>query len=315
VLLVGVNPLRAFIYKEGMARFATEPYTSPTGNNLKNLYMHLTNYAINKNHEDYEDGDDTNCGHKRYMSYIFDYIRENEGENNIWEKIKDIINKALITVQPSLAHAYKTSRPHDVENCTCFEILGFDVMLDHKLRPWLLEVNHSPSFHTDSDLDYDLKYDLIRETINLLGLNPSRKSKYKRCRQKELNERMMGKSKNVQSIVAEKKIKRTKAEIKRHKHEENNLGNYEILFPSANPEDNKKYDRYAEEALKIWEKFTGSYKPIQKAETPKIKKKLKKGSSTLTTSTRDTKKNSLRLSLGRPVQSKENKRLYLRKDK
>lgn len=60
VLLIGVSPLRAYIYKEGMARFATEPYCSPTGNNIKNMYMHLTNYAINKNHEDYEDGDDSN---------------------------------------------------------------------------------------------------------------------------------------------------------------------------------------------------------------------------------------------------------------
>lgn len=48
VLVTGVQPLRCFIYKEGLARFATEEYNSPQGNNLKNLCMHLTNYAINK---------------------------------------------------------------------------------------------------------------------------------------------------------------------------------------------------------------------------------------------------------------------------
>ena len=48
VLVTGVNPLRAFIYKEGLARFATEKYMSPQGSNLSNLCMHLTNYAINK---------------------------------------------------------------------------------------------------------------------------------------------------------------------------------------------------------------------------------------------------------------------------
>jgi tubulin polyglutamylase TTLL6/13 len=108
VLLVGVNPLRAFIYKEGMARFAVEQYCSPNIGNLKNLYMHLTNYAINKDHEDYEEGDGSNTGHKRYMSYIFDHLDENEGPNKVWENIKDLINKALITVQPSLSHAYRT---------------------------------------------------------------------------------------------------------------------------------------------------------------------------------------------------------------
>jgi len=48
VLITGVSPLRCFIFKEGLARFATEKYKSPMGSNLQNLYMHLTNYAINK---------------------------------------------------------------------------------------------------------------------------------------------------------------------------------------------------------------------------------------------------------------------------
>jgi tubulin polyglutamylase TTLL6/13 len=53
VLLAGVNPLRIFLYKEGLARFATVPYESPQPGNLTNLYMHLTNYAINKDSENF----------------------------------------------------------------------------------------------------------------------------------------------------------------------------------------------------------------------------------------------------------------------
>ena len=47
-LIYGVDPLRVFVFKEGLARFATETYTGPQKNNLDNLFMHLTNYAINK---------------------------------------------------------------------------------------------------------------------------------------------------------------------------------------------------------------------------------------------------------------------------
>jgi len=62
----------------------------------------------------------------------------------------------------------------------CFHILGFDIMLDHKCKPYLLEVNHSPSFSTDSPLDEKVKGDLIRDTIQMLGLSKQRKLMYKR---------------------------------------------------------------------------------------------------------------------------------------
>lgn len=79
-----------------------------------------------------------------------------------------------------------------------------------------------------------------------------------------------------------------------------------MIYPAENPEDNIRYARYAEEASKIWEKFTGSYKPPQKPETPKLKKKLQKGSSsTITTTTRATKKSAARLSMGRPSRSRD----------
>ena len=48
VLLYGVDPLRIFIFKEGLARFATSKYENPVKGNMDNLFMHLTNYAINK---------------------------------------------------------------------------------------------------------------------------------------------------------------------------------------------------------------------------------------------------------------------------
>lgn len=53
----------------------------------------------------------------------------------------------------------------------CFEILGLDVIIDHKLKPWLLEVNHTPSFTTDTPFDQKIKFNLIRDTIVLMNFN------------------------------------------------------------------------------------------------------------------------------------------------
>jgi hypothetical protein len=60
--------------------------------------MHLTNYALNKNADEYESGDEEGNGHKRTLDNIWEFIKTNYGETNVWEKIKDIIAKTLITV-------------------------------------------------------------------------------------------------------------------------------------------------------------------------------------------------------------------------
>lgn len=48
VLIGSIDPLRIYIYHDGLARFATELYESATRNNFRSTYQHLTNYAINK---------------------------------------------------------------------------------------------------------------------------------------------------------------------------------------------------------------------------------------------------------------------------
>lgn len=71
MLLYGVNPLRIYLYEEGLARFATQEFQPPKPSNLKNVFMHLTNYSINKHNEIFvqnEDEDGFGMGHKRSLS-------------------------------------------------------------------------------------------------------------------------------------------------------------------------------------------------------------------------------------------------------
>jgi tubulin polyglutamylase TTLL6/13 len=57
----------------------------------------------------------------------------------------------------------------------CCEVLGFDIMLDYKLKPWIIEVNHTPSFMTDTPLDHKIKYNVINDTIRLFNLTYRKK--------------------------------------------------------------------------------------------------------------------------------------------
>jgi len=54
-----------------------------------------------------------------------------------------LITKTIASVQPIMNHAYKSSRPSNEQLELCFEILGFDIMIDSDLKPWLIEVKNT----------------------------------------------------------------------------------------------------------------------------------------------------------------------------
>ena len=55
---------------------------------------------------------------------------------------QDVIIKTLITAHPILKHNYRTCFPNHNKGSACFEILGFDILLDKKLKAWVLEVKN-----------------------------------------------------------------------------------------------------------------------------------------------------------------------------
>jgi tubulin polyglutamylase TTLL6/13 len=86
--------------------------------------------------------------------------------------MNDIIVKTMLMSFPHLEHNYKTcsSKSSYKNHRQCFQILGFDIMLDKKLKPWLLEINESPSFNDDTEIDKQVKGGLIEDTFRLLDI-------------------------------------------------------------------------------------------------------------------------------------------------
>ena len=103
--------------------------------------MHLTNYAINKHSSDFVR--DEESGTKRRLTTMNRWFTENGfNVDKIWHDIDDVIIKTLISAHPILKHNYRTCFPNHVKGSACFEILGFDVILDKKLKPYILEVSY-----------------------------------------------------------------------------------------------------------------------------------------------------------------------------
>lgn len=186
VLVLGIDPLRIYLSKEGLARLSTKLYDEVNDDNVDDMMMHLTNYAVNKLSSKFEPNCEANfdsIGHKRSLRFTLRYFKRHLGidPERVMEQIKDIVVKTLIAAQPHVSEAFKSCQLEDFENSMCFEILGFDIMFDEKgCTPVLLEVNHSPSFSTDSPLDEKVKGEIIRDTIRLLGLTKKRKQLYRK---------------------------------------------------------------------------------------------------------------------------------------
>jgi tubulin polyglutamylase TTLL6/13 len=176
ILVTNVQPLRIFAFRDGLARFATEKYKLKAYNNP---FIHLTNYAINKDNANFEADDkaDATTGHKRTLESIFVKLaRDGIDIERLKAQMRDIFVKTLISVQPDLYHHYRMSQPSDIYNNMCFEILGFDILIDKTGKPWLLEVNHAPSFNCDTALDSEVKKNLVHDTFNLLNATVQEKN-------------------------------------------------------------------------------------------------------------------------------------------
>ena len=149
-LVLSCDPLRIHVFNDGLARFCTEKYEPPKANNLKDVCMHLTNYAVNKHNENFvfnEDAGASDEGSKWSIQGLKEWMEANGHDFcGMWAEIVDLIVKTVISIQPVLAHNYHSVLPPENDGYSCFEILGLDVMMDTELRPWLIEVNHSPSF-------------------------------------------------------------------------------------------------------------------------------------------------------------------------
>jgi tubulin polyglutamylase TTLL6/13 len=112
VLVAGVDPLRLFIFREGLARFATDLYVTPNKDNMEDICMHLTNYAINKESDKFifnQDANDMGIGHKRSLESVFGTLREKGADTESLKlKIQDVIVKTIITGLSSLRFQYRS---------------------------------------------------------------------------------------------------------------------------------------------------------------------------------------------------------------
>ena len=172
VLITGLVPLKMYLYKEGMVRFATEEYTLDK-DHLTELYRHLTNVYINKkNKKDYKKAQnaDTDEGSKWSLQVYENYCKNNNIDYKyIRKQMGDIAIKSVLSVLEQFLERIIDNETQDRNH---FKLFGFDYLVDENLKVHLLEINDRPSMIMGDINDRKLKPQLAADCLNIVGIIP-----------------------------------------------------------------------------------------------------------------------------------------------
>ncbi|EPY25887.1 tubulin tyrosine ligase [Strigomonas culicis] len=178
------DPLRIYLFDEGLVRFAAEKYPGPD-KDLDNIHMHLTNYSVNKTAElnresrdrDYEGEDPVDI--KWCVSDLKNYLKKNHPlKERAWEQIEaacnDVVIKAFLSIEHDVLERLR-AECRDKSGRNCFELFGLDLMADDTLKVRLIEVNIMPSLATGTTLDKAVKARMLAHLLTLVRCIPCRR--------------------------------------------------------------------------------------------------------------------------------------------
>jgi hypothetical protein len=154
-LVMSVTPLRICVYRDGIARFCSEPADRNT------LFARLTNVTFNKGNADI-------ANISRLVSDVLPVIERAGGvpAAEIWDRIDRAIILSIMSSYAYLRKGEEWACP-PIGYPRCFQILGFDILLDRELRPHVLEVNYRPSLEYHRGRERRMKVAMIRDAVLL----------------------------------------------------------------------------------------------------------------------------------------------------
>lgn len=169
IAVTSTAPLEAWVYYDGLARFASTAYDS-SATALGTLSSHLCNTSITKGQGAQpsflqHNAPAAHVGHcKCSLTWLWGLLAERGWDvRALWQQTRDVIVRALAVADDTIAH-----QPG------AFTVLGFDVLFDEHGKAWLIEANAAPSMATGSPLDARLKCGVWAGLLRLLDVPPAR---------------------------------------------------------------------------------------------------------------------------------------------
>lgn len=156
-LVASISPeLQIYVYHDGIARFCSEKADS------ESVYGQITNTAVNRQNNEV---DINNC--TRTIQDVFNQLTELGIDTDaLWQRIENVCILTIISIQNFMTKSSHNKCP-SLGLPRCFQILGFDILIDKDLKPWILEVNYRPSLEYDIEAEKQLKIEMLASAMKI----------------------------------------------------------------------------------------------------------------------------------------------------
>ena len=150
-MLISDRNKEVFIFKEGHLKATCDQYSLDTNE----PFVHLTNYSVQKHHKNFSK---IEKGNEISFSEFKSELKNDELFNKIYNKITYIVRLTITSTK---------QRINLLNRRKCFEIFGYDFLIDEMYSPFLIEVNTNPGLEESSPLIAMLTPRMIDDALKL----------------------------------------------------------------------------------------------------------------------------------------------------
>ena len=187
------HDMKLYVFRESYVRLSSEKFSF---NNINEKFVHLTNNALQKYSNNYEENATLKDTDEFEKATKEDYKNDYNFRTETWPQILTIVKITFDAVAKSINENNKK---------LAFEIFGYDFMIDESFKVWLIEVNTNPSITTPGSLlpKYVPRMidDAFRLTLDKIFPNPLKNQKLDNGIQKSYPLRNYDNEKNLWDLL------------------------------------------------------------------------------------------------------------------